>query len=57
MADLIPPHGGLKEPVNCNVPAGEAAEFRARVGSLPRVTVSEATFRPCTGWATAASAR
>jgi sulfate adenylyltransferase len=42
MADLIPPHGGLSEPVNCNVPAEEVADFRARGASLPRVSVSEA---------------
>jgi sulfate adenylyltransferase len=42
MSDLIPPHGGLKEPVNRNVPAEEAADFRARSASQPRVTVSEA---------------
>ena len=29
-ADLIPPHGGLSEPVNRNVPAAEADGFRAR---------------------------
>jgi sulfate adenylyltransferase len=40
--DLIPPHGGLSEPVNCNVPAEEAADFRARAASLPRVPISEA---------------
>src|ERR1700742_423174 len=42
MSDLIPPHGGLKEPVNCNVAAEEVAEFRSRTTSLPRVSVSEA---------------
>ena len=42
MSDLIPPHGGLKEPINRNVPADEAADFRARTASLPRVTVSDA---------------
>ena len=42
MSDLIPPHGGLNEPVNVNVPVEEAAEFRARASSLPRVAVSEA---------------
>src|SRR5690348_10988697 len=42
MADLIPPHGGLTEPVDRNVPAGEAEAFRARAGALPKVTVSEA---------------
>lgn len=42
MSDLLPPHGGLKEPVNRNVAAEEAAEFRAHTASLPRVAVSEA---------------
>jgi sulfate adenylyltransferase len=42
MSDLIPPHGGLSEPVNRNVSAEEAADFRARAASLPRVAVSEA---------------
>jgi sulfate adenylyltransferase len=42
MSDLIPPHGGLKEPDNRNVPAEEAADLRARTASLPRVSVSEA---------------
>src|SRR3954471_23718969 len=42
MPDLIPPHGGLSEPVNRNVPAGEVADFRARAADLPRVPVSEA---------------
>ncbi|HWG47830.1 MAG TPA: hypothetical protein VN688_34015 [Gemmataceae bacterium] len=42
MSDLLPPHGGLKEPVNCNVPTEEVADFRSRTASLPRVSVSEA---------------
>jgi sulfate adenylyltransferase len=42
VADLIPPHGGLSEPVDRSVPAAEAAEFKARAGSLPKVPVSEA---------------
>src|SRR5262249_51573654 len=42
MPDLIPPHGGLSEPVHVNVPVEEAADFRARASSLPRVAVSEA---------------
>ena len=27
MADLLPPHGGLKEPVDRTVPAGEVADI------------------------------
>jgi sulfate adenylyltransferase len=42
MSDLIPPHGGLKEPVTRNVPAEEAADFHVRAASLPRVAVSDA---------------
>jgi sulfate adenylyltransferase len=42
MSDLIPPHGGLSEPVDCNVPADETADFKARAAALPRVPVSEA---------------
>src|SRR3954453_19906149 len=42
MKDLIPPHGGLAEPVDRNVPAPEQADFRAGLAGLPRVTVSDA---------------
>src|SRR5262245_34986131 len=42
MPDLIPPHGGLSEPVNRTVPANEAAEFRKRVQGLPRLPISDA---------------
>jgi sulfate adenylyltransferase len=42
MSDLIPPHGGLKEPVNRNVHAEEAADFQARTAALPRLLISEA---------------
>src|ERR1700682_3460423 len=42
MPDLIPPHGGLTEPVNRNVSAEEAADFRAKTAALPRVTISDA---------------
>jgi sulfate adenylyltransferase len=42
MPDLIPPHGGLTEPVDRNVPAAEAEAFRARAASLPRLPISEA---------------
>jgi sulfate adenylyltransferase len=40
--DLIPPHGGLTEPVNRSVPTAEAADFRARAASLKQVPVSDA---------------
>jgi sulfate adenylyltransferase len=42
MPDLIAPHGGLTEPVNRNVPAAEAAEFKAKLATAPRVPVSDA---------------
>jgi sulfate adenylyltransferase len=42
MPDLIPPHGGLSEPVDRNVPAGEIAAFRASLASAPRLRVSDA---------------
>jgi sulfate adenylyltransferase len=42
MSDLIPPHGGLSEPIDRNVPAAEAADFRAGLAGLPRVVVSDA---------------
>ncbi len=42
MPDLIPAHGGLSEPVTRNVPAAEAADFRARAAGLKRVPVSDA---------------
>jgi sulfate adenylyltransferase len=42
MPDLIAPHGGLSEPVNCNVPAEEIAEFRGKLSGLARVAVSDA---------------
>src|ERR1700729_270497 len=40
--DLIPPHGGLSEPVNRTVPAAEVADFRTRAASLKRVPISDA---------------
>ena len=40
--DLIPPHGGLSEPVSCTVPAAGQAGFAAAAGSLPKVPVSDA---------------
>src|SRR5438309_712977 len=42
MADLIPPHGGLTEPIDRNVPAAEVADFRAGLAGLPPVVVSDA---------------
>lgn len=42
MQDLIPPHGGLKEPVNRMVSAEEAADSRRQGASLKRVPISDA---------------
>ncbi len=42
MADLIPLHGGLAEPVDCNMPEGEVAAFRERAAGLVQVPVSDA---------------
>jgi sulfate adenylyltransferase len=40
--DLIPPHGGLSEPVNRAVPTEEIADFRGRAAALKRVPMSDA---------------
>jgi sulfate adenylyltransferase len=40
--DLIPPHGGLSEPVSRHVPVAETADFRSRTATLPRVPISDA---------------
>jgi len=42
MTDLIPPHGGLTEPVCCTVSADDMASFKAEAASLPQVPVSAA---------------
>ena len=42
MADLIPPHGGLTEPVSCTVPEAERQAFAAKAATLPKVPVSDA---------------
>lgn len=42
MPDLIPPHGGLKEPVNRTVPADRVHEFVREVASWPALPVSDA---------------
>ncbi|NOX56989.1 MAG: sulfate adenylyltransferase [Planctomycetes bacterium] len=42
MNDLIPPHGGLEEPVWLIVPDEEIAEFKAKAAELPQVPVSAA---------------
>src|SRR6185369_4249273 len=42
MGDLIPPHGGLSEPVSCTVPESERQAFEAKAATLPKVLVSDA---------------
>jgi sulfate adenylyltransferase len=42
MPDLIAPHGGLTEPVYCQVPLEEVNDFRQKTASLPKVTVRDA---------------
>ncbi len=51
MADLVPPHGGLSEPVCRTVPADEAAAFLAEAGKLPKVPVSAADLSSVYRWA------
>src|SRR6266850_1362750 len=42
MPDLIPPHGGLTEPVSLTVQPDEEEKFRAEAARLPKVPVSDA---------------
>jgi sulfate adenylyltransferase len=42
MSDLIPPHGGLREPINRMIPAEEAAQLRKQAAGFKRVLVSDA---------------
>jgi sulfate adenylyltransferase len=42
MPDLIPPHGGLTEPIDRTVPANQIAEFTKQAASLKKVPVSDA---------------
>lgn len=42
MSDLIAPHGGLTEPVDCMVASAEQADFRSRLASLPPLPISDA---------------
>src|SRR4051794_6634094 len=42
MPDLIPPHGGLAELVDCQVPSQEQADFRSRAAGLKKLPVSDA---------------
>jgi sulfate adenylyltransferase len=42
MPDLIPPHGGLTQPVSCTVQPADVAAFRAEAARLTQVPVSDA---------------
>src|ERR1700676_3700025 len=42
MSDLIAPHGGLTEPINRTVSAGDAGDFTKRAAALKKVPVSDA---------------
>jgi len=42
MPELIPPHGGLSEPVSCTVPANEIDAFKAQAAGLTKIPVSDA---------------
>ena len=42
MADLIPPHGGLTEPVSRTVEDEAIEDFLNRAKGLPKVPVSDA---------------
>ncbi len=42
MPDLIPPHGGLTEPVCCTVGPDEIDNFKKEAATLTKVPVSDA---------------
>src|SRR6516225_3083345 len=42
MSDLIPPHGGLTDPVDRTIPASEVAGFRKSLQGLRRLPVTDA---------------
>ncbi len=42
MPDLVPPHGGISEPINRSVPEAEAGAFRRQAASLRKVPISDA---------------
>ncbi len=51
MADLVPPHGGLSEPVCRTVPLEETAAFLAEAAKLTKVPVSAADISSVYRWA------
>jgi sulfate adenylyltransferase len=42
MADLIPPHGGVAEPVSCTVTGAEEQQLVADASTMIQVPVSDA---------------
>jgi sulfate adenylyltransferase len=42
MPDLIPPHGGLTEPIDRTVPTNQIADFTKQAASLKKIPVSDA---------------
>ena len=42
MSDLVPPHGGVSEPVNRSIPEAEAGAFRRQAASLRRLPINDA---------------
>jgi len=61
MSGLIPPHGGISEPVNCTIPPHEIAGFLQAAGPLKKVPVppadlstvyriADGTLSPLTGF-------
>lgn len=42
MLDLIPPHGGLEQPIDRMVPEAEVAEVKRQAASLKRISLSDA---------------
>ncbi|MGF1579815.1 MAG: sulfate adenylyltransferase [Gemmataceae bacterium] len=42
MADLVPPHGGVSELINRQVPEAEVADFRENAASWKRVPITDA---------------
>ena len=50
MSDLIVPHGGLSEPVNCTVPADQIDAFKQAAEGLAKVPVSSADLSSVYRW-------
>src|SRR5262245_43455628 len=50
MPDLIPPHGGLTEPLSLTVPSDEIATFKAEASKLTKVPVPDADLSTVYRW-------